>query len=166
MEIQKAEEKDIIEALYLIKTAFDYNNVSKNEWRPPTPAYSEMREEANNEELYLLRDQKITFGTFTFTNELPENFKHIEWTDTDKNVLVIKRIAIFPGWFTKEVGEKLISFIEEYAKKNNIASIKSNTYSRNESMNELYKNMGFTFQGDVTLPGKEMPYYFYEKVFK
>jgi N-acetylglutamate synthase-like GNAT family acetyltransferase len=166
MQILKAEEKDIVEALYLIKTSFDYNNVSENEWRPPIPEYPEMKEEVDNGELFLLRKNKVTFGTFSLANKMPESFNKIQWEDTNKHNMVIKRIAVFPGWFTNDLGEELMSFIEQYAKENNYTAIKSNAYSKNEEMNSLFNNMGFTFQGEAILPGKESPYYFYEKVFK
>ena len=166
MQIQKAEEKDIVEALYLIKISFEYNNVSENEWRPPTPEYSEMKEEVNNGELFVLRKGKITFGTFSLASKIPENFTKINWNDQNEKNLIIKRIAIFPGWFSDELGEKLIDFIEQYAKEHNYSSIKSNAYSKNEAMNALYKDMGFDFQGDAVLPGKKSPYYFYEKIFE
>src|SRR6056297_3376808 len=128
MQIQKAEEKDIVEALYLIKTSFDYNNVSESEWRPPTPEYSEMKEEVNNEELFVLRKGKITFGTFSLASQMPEEFNKISWNDKNKPNLIIKRIAIFPGWFSDELGEKLIDFIEQYAHEHNYGSIKTNAY--------------------------------------
>lgn len=166
MQIQTAEEEDIVEALYLIKLSFEYNNVSENEWRPPTPEYSEIKEEVNKGELFILRKNKITFGTFSLASQMPENFTKIKWNDQNNKNLVIKRIAVFPGWFTEEIGEKLINFIEEYAREHNFSSIKSNAYSKNESMNKLYKNMGYTFQGDAVLPGKKSSYYFYEKCFE
>ncbi len=166
MHILKAEKKDIVEAIYLIKTSFDYNNVSENEWRPPIPEYTEMKEEVNKGELFLLRKNKVTFGTFTIGDTIPECFNKVQWEDTNKQSIVIKRIAVFPGWFSDELGEELMSFIERYTKEHNYTSIKSNAYSKNNEMNTLYKNMGFTFQGEAVLPGKESPYYFYEKVFK
>jgi N-acetylglutamate synthase-like GNAT family acetyltransferase len=166
MQILKAEEKDIVEALYLIKTSFDYNNVSENEWRPPIPEYGEMKEEVNKGELFLLRKNKVTFGTFSLANKMPESFNKVQWEDNNNDNMVIKRIAVFPGWFSDDLGNELISFIEQYTKEHNYSSIKSNAYSKNEEMNSLFKNMGFTFQGEAVLPGKEAPYYFYEKVFK
>ena len=166
MQIHKAAEEDIIEALYLIKLSYEYNNVSENEWRPPTPEYLEMKKEVNNGELFVLRKGKITFGTFSLAGEMPENFNKIEWKDQGNKNLVIKRIAVFPGWFSEEIGEELINFIEQYAREHNFSSIKSNAYSKNESINTLYKNMGFTFQGNAVLPGKKSSYYFYEKCFE
>jgi RimJ/RimL family protein N-acetyltransferase len=146
MEIFQARESDIIEALYIIKSKFDSNNVSKNYWRPPLPDYDQLRTELENNSLFMIRKNHISIGTLTFSSEKPENSEKINWQDKSENDLTIKRIAIAENWANEEVKTEVKNFIDQYARENNYKSVKLCIYRSNTDMNDFYKELGFTQQ--------------------
>lgn len=163
MIFKKAEEKDIIEALYLINHAIESSLISKEEWKPPIPDYSALKKEVDQGLLYIFRSKNITIGTLSFTDDKPESFNKVDWNKKDDKPLFITRLIINPNWLNKENGQLIIKQIEEFAKQQNYNSIKLNIKSNNKLMNNFYKEIGFDFRGDLLYPEQQTPYYFYEK---
>jgi ribosomal protein S18 acetylase RimI-like enzyme len=164
MEIQQAKEPDIVEALYIIKTAFDSKNLNKNYWRPPLPDYEKLSNELSAGLLFMIREMNISVGTLSFTNDEPETYKKIEWeTDNDKS-LFVKRIAIAPNWLNDKLKSHVSEFIDNYARENNFEAIKLNVYSTNEEMNSFYTELGFKLKNKTKTDDFETPFNYYEKV--
>ncbi len=163
MIFKKAEEKDIIEALYLINHAIESSLTSRDEWKPPIPDFTALKNEVDQERLYIFRNKNITIGTFSFTDDKPESFSKVEWNKKNDKTLYITRLIISPNWLNKENGKQIIKHIEEFAKQNGYSSMKLNIKSNNTLMNNFYKEIGFDFRGDLLYPEQQTPYYFYEK---
>ncbi len=164
MEILQAKEPDIVEALYIIKTAFDSKNLIKNYWRPPLPDYENLSKELSEGMLFMIREMNISIGTLSFTNDAPETYKKIEWETENNKSLFIKRIAIAPNWLNKKLKSHISEFIDNYARENKYEAVKLNVYSTNEEMNNFYMELGFIPRNKNKTEDFETPFNYYEKV--
>ncbi|MFP3860887.1 MAG: hypothetical protein ACLFUW_08705 [Bacteroidales bacterium] len=164
MKIHPATESNIIEALFIIKSSYDNDILVENFWRPPIPNYNELKEEMENNHFYLITQQRISVGTFSFTRNQPESFTKINWSEDNNKTLFIKRIAIAPNWVNDELISSLKEFIDNYAKENNYSSIKFSSLSTKENTHEFYKKLGFTQREPINPDLFESPLSFYEKL--
>lgn len=163
MKIHPATESNIIEALFIIKSSYNNDDLVQNFWRPPIPDYNELKEEMENNLFFLISQQKISIGTFSFTRNQPESFTKINWAEENENTLFIKRIAIAPNWLNDELISSLKEFIDNYAKENNYSSIKFSSLSTKENIREFYKKLGFSQRVPINPDLFESPLTFYEK---
>ena len=78
--------------------------------------------------------------------------------------MIVHRMAVKPSYRRNGIGTELMKFVEELALKNNIKYLKTDTYSLNLKMNNLFKKIGYEFVGEIKFLGKSEPFYCYEKI--
>ncbi|MFO8236493.1 MAG: hypothetical protein R6U04_13935 [Bacteroidales bacterium] len=162
MKIITACESNIIEALFIIKSAYDEDNLFQNSWRPPMPDYNELKQEMEHNQLYLISEQMISIGTFSFTTKIPDSYNKINWVDKEGKTLFIKRIAIAPNWLNENIVRLLKEFLHNYAKENNYSSIKFYSLSTKENIQVFYKNLGFNLCEPLHPDELDSPLKYYE----
>jgi GNAT superfamily N-acetyltransferase len=84
-----------------------------------------------------------------------------KWLTTD-DFVVIHRVAISEDYLGKGLAKMIIRYVEEFALKNDIYSIKADTNFDNIAMIKIFEKMGYTLCGLVYL--RESPRKAYEKV--
>ncbi|MFT7164431.1 MAG: GNAT superfamily N-acetyltransferase [Flavobacterium sp.] len=84
-----------------------------------------------------------------------------KWLTTD-DFVVIHRVAISEKHLGKGLAKMIIRYVEEFALKNDIYSIKADTNFDNTAMIKIFDKMGYTLCGLVYL--RESPRKAYEKV--
>lgn len=164
MKIIQAKESDIVEALFIIKSAFENKNLAQNYWRPPVPDYDKLKEELDHSFLYMIRKNHISIGILAFTKEKPNSYNKIKWKSESGNELLIKRIAIAPNWLSDELKSNVKNFIDNYARENNFKSVRLNVYTTNQEMNTFYKDLGFESRSSLKEDDFENLFNYYEKV--
>jgi ribosomal protein S18 acetylase RimI-like enzyme len=59
-----------------------------------------------------------------------------------------------------------MDFAENYAIENNYTSIRLDAFSNNPRALRFYENRDYQRRGEVFFPGRELPFYCFEKILK
>lgn len=86
-------------------------------------------------------------------NDEPEYAKIEGKWMTDDDFVVFHRIAISDSHSGKRLSMKIFEFIEEFALRNNIYSIKADTNYDNIAMLKIFERMGYVYCGEVYFRG-------------
>ena len=134
-----------------------------NQWQDGYPNKDVLKKDlTKNAGHVLILDNIIVGYCSILINDEPE-YANIDgkWL-TQGNFIVYHRVAIAKNYIGKGLSKILLQHIEDFAKKNNIFSIKADTNFDNNAMKYLFKKLDYTYCGLVTFRGS--PREAYEKV--
>jgi GNAT superfamily N-acetyltransferase len=138
-------------------------NDGSHQWQDGYPNPEVIKKDIENGVGYILTEGENTIGYCAILiNDEPE-YQKIEgnWL-TNADFVVFHRVAIAEKYLGKNLSKKIIEFIEDFARKNNIASVKVDTNHDNFAMMKIFEKSGLTFCGIVHFRGS--PRRAYEKV--
>ncbi|MFA6861813.1 MAG: GNAT family N-acetyltransferase [Bacilli bacterium] len=67
------------------------------------------------------------------------------------NDLIVHRLAVLEGYHGKKIGQQMLNFAINYAKKNNLISVKIDTHENNFAMKKVIDDCGFFYCGVITI---------------
>lgn len=138
-------------------------NDGSNQWQDGYPNPEVIKKDIDNGYGYVLNEGENIVGYCAILiNDEPEYLK-IEgnWL-TNTDFVVFHRVAIAEKYLGNNLSQKIIEFIEDFARKNTIKSLKADTNHDNFAMMKIFEKSGFTFCGIVHFRGS--PRRAYEKV--
>ncbi len=136
MEIIKANINHLIEALYLIRQCNDELRKSNIvQWDEENATMQAVKEDIENEYLYVIRDKNVTIGTMGLSPTSPIKEQN---ENNQKKTLTIYRLAVIPFWQKKGIGKQLMDFAEKYASTNGFENIRVNISVKNLRAIEFY----------------------------
>lgn len=160
---KKADITDIPEVWAILQDAITRRkNDGSNQWQDGYPNPEVIKMDIEKGVGYVLTDGETIIGYCAILiNDEPEYLK-IEgnWL-TNTDFVVFHRVAIAEKYLGKNLSKKIIDFIEDFARKNNIKSLKADTNHDNFAMMKILEKSGFTFCGIVHFRGS--PRRAYEK---
>ncbi len=161
---KKADITDIPEIWAILQNAIiRRKNDGSNQWQDGYPNPEVIKKDIEKGYGYILTEGENTIGYCAILiNDEPEYLK-IEgnWL-TNSDFVVFHRVAIAENYLGKNLSTKIIDFIEDFARKNNIKSLKADTNHDNLAMLKIFEKSGFSFCGIVHFRGS--PRRAYEKV--
>lgn len=161
---RKANTQDIPEIWEILQQAIiRRKNDGSNQWQDGYPNLVVIKKDIENGYGYVFTEYKKTIGYFALLiNDEPE-YEKIEgnWL-SNSYFVVFHRVAISENYLGKNLSKKIIDYIEDFARKNNIKSLKADTNHDNFAMMKIFEKSGFTFCGIVHFRGS--PRRAYEKV--
>lgn len=134
-----------------------------NQWQDGYPNPELIQSDIKNGFGFVLAEGKSILGyTALLINDEPE-YDRLEgkWL-TNGDFVVFHRVAISEKHLGKGLAKKMMYCIENFAKENNIYSIKADTNHDNPAMMRLFEKLGYTYCGRVYFRGS--PRKAYEKV--
>jgi GNAT superfamily N-acetyltransferase len=138
-------------------------NDGSNQWQDGYPNPEVIKKDIEKGVGYILTKGETIIGySAILINDEPEYLK-IEgnWL-TNADFVVFHRVAIAEKYLGQHLSKKIIEFIEDFARKNKIKSLKADTNHDNFAMMKIFEKTGFTFCGIVHFRGS--PRRAYEKV--
>lgn len=120
-----------------------------------------IEEDIIKQELYLYEEEGIIKGVISICKDNGEYEGIVE--TSDKESIIIHRLAIPENYRKLGLAQKLISYAENKAKEENITIIKADTEVSNAKMNQLFIKMGFKVMGDFAYDDYPGEYIYYEK---
>ena len=165
--IRRGTLKDIDEILSITK-ACAADMITKNifQWNEFYPNKQPFISDVKRNELYLLELEKKIIACITISTFMDDEYIPISWLTPNKNNIYIHRLAVRPNYQGKGFAQKLMSYAEDFAKKNNFNSIRLDTFSKNERNQKFYEQRGYKKLGDIYFPKQsEHPFHCYELVF-
>lgn len=164
--IRKGTLGDINNILEITK-ACAANMIDKNifQWNEFYPNKTPFINDANRDELYVLEIENEILGCVTASTFMDEEYIPISWLTPNENNIYIHRLAVHPKYQGKGYAQLLMSFAEDYARKNNFRSVRLDTFSQNKRNNTFYKLRGYQKLGDIYFPKQsEFPFHCYELI--
>lgn len=161
---KKANITDIPEIWAILQNAIiRRKNDGSNQWQDGYPNPEVIKKDIEKGVGYVLTDDENIIGYCAILiNDEPEYLKIEGKWITNTHFVVFHRVAIAEKYLGKNLSQKIIEFIEDFARKNTIKSLKADTNHDNLAMMKIFEKSGFTFCGIVYFRGS--PRRAYEKV--
>lgn len=101
----------------------------------------------------LLQGEEIAGYCAVLINDEPE-YAHIKgkWL-TEGDFVVVHRVAVAHNFLGKGMAQKMLHYIEEWARQHNIPSIKVDTNFDNPGMLRVLEKSGYQYCGEVVMRG-------------
>lgn len=164
--MRKAVMEDIKDIMGIIKeTIIEMQSYNNNQWDTSYPQEKDFRSDIQKGNLFVLvREDKL--AGFVCINKLePVEYNGLNWSSNNDS-MVVHRMAVKPAYRRNGIGTELMKFTEELVLKNNIKYIKTDTYSSNLKMKNLFQKSGYKFVEEISFLSKSEPFYCYEKILK
>lgn len=138
-------------------------NDGSNQWQDGYPNLEVVKKDIEKESGYVLTEGETIVGYIAvLINDEPAYEKiEGEWLTNDDFVL-FHRVAIAENYLGKGLAKMMINYIEDFALKNKIKSIKADTNFDNDAMLNIFEKIGYKYCGQVYLRGN--PRRAFEKV--
>lgn len=163
-QFRKAELFEIPQIWDILKHAIERRKIEgSNQWQDGYPNIDILKKDLAKKAGYVLTDNKSIVGYCAILiNDEPE-YANIEgkWL-TNSDFVVYHRVAIAENYLGKGCAKLMLKYIEEFALKNKISSIKADTNFDNEPMKRIFTQLGYAYCGEVYFRGS--PRKAYEKV--
>jgi GNAT superfamily N-acetyltransferase len=134
-----------------------------NQWQDGYPNPESLSNDIEKGVGFVLTENETIIGYCAILiNDEPEYAKILGKWLTNVDFVVFHRVAIAETHLGKGFAKVLFTFIEEFAKDNNILSVKADTNFDNGAMLNLFEKTGYVYCGEVHFRGS--PRKAYEKV--
>lgn len=161
--IRNATENDLDKIMEIINITIKNMEIEgNNQWDEIYPNRDIFIKDIKNNHLYLIEEEDIK-GVICLNYIEADEYKNINWSLENK-ALVIHRMAVNSKFRNQGIGSKLLEFAKSLAKENNIKIIKTDTYSKNIKMDNLFRKLNFKQIGVVNFNGKEKDFFCYENL--
>ncbi|MBN2480563.1 MAG: GNAT family N-acetyltransferase [Bacteroidales bacterium] len=165
MEILQANDKDLIEILYLLKVCIaDMNKKGLKHWNSAYPDAESIKNDLAKGVIYVLKDKGVCKGMVTLNDTEPEEYRQIKWSDDLSRPLYLHRMAIHPKWQGLGLARELIDFADEFARRNGYNCIRLDVFSPSDRARQLYEKQDFRQAGTFHASYQRVPYVCYEKL--
>lgn len=148
--IKKLSEKDLSDALLIIKSVVEKMNVEKIEqWDEIYPNQDVLEKDIINGEAYgffLLKELK---GFVVLNEESSPEYNSLKWADVRGKSLIIHRLSVKATCQGQGIATKLMNFAEQYAKECRYYSIKLDAFLDNRVALNLYEKRNYHKVGTV-----------------
>lgn len=136
------------------------------QWNNFYPNKEAFQKDIARNELFVLLFENNLIGCIVVSTKKDIEYSDIDWLTEDSSHYYIHRLAVHPDFQKQGFAQKLMDFAEDRARKNNIASIRLDTFSQNHRNQKFYEARGYRRLGNIFFPNQSQhPFYCYEKVF-
>ena len=158
IEIRHAREVDLDELERLYDNLNDYlaGHINYPGWKKGIYPIREDAEAGIKEQSLFVAVEKESqriAGSLILRHKQEDAYKSVEWQSAleDSEVFVIYTFVIAPEYQHCGIGQMLLEFADEYARKNNAKALRLDVYEKNVPAIRLYKKCGFKYIGTVSL---------------
>ncbi|WP_026882449.1 GNAT family N-acetyltransferase [Clostridium akagii] len=164
--MRKAVMEDIKDIMGIIKeTIIEMQSYNNNQWDASYPQEKDFANDIQRENLFVLELKDKLVGFICINKVEPDEYNGLNWS-LNHDAMVVHRMAVKPSYRRNGIGTALMKFVDELALESNIKYLKTDTYSLNLKMNNLFQKFGYKFVGEISFLGKSEPFYCYEKILK
>ena len=156
--------EDLDQIMAIVKeTIEDLNKEGNFQWGDGYPNINVFKEDIKNHSLYVYLNNSEVVAFICLNHKEDLAYKEVTWNKQEK-AFVIHRFAVKRAFQRQKIGSKVIHWVEEYAKRNQIYYLKVDTNSKNIRMNALFKKMGFQYVGSIQLRNVKTVFNCYDKI--
>ena len=157
--VAEAKPEDVEIVLYILNEAADWlQSKGIDQWESRYFTRSLILDGIGKGEVYLARLDNQIVGTITVQWSDP-----LWWGDTPMDAAYFHRLAVKREFAAKGLGHALVEWAENKAKAAGKIFLRLNCQFENPRIRKYYEDMGFTYQGDASLPDGSFRAALYEK---
>ncbi len=162
--IEKANIQDLLEIKKLTeKCAAALIQRKIFQWNEHYPSLEKLEQDIQDQELYKFTEEGQIIGIIVLTSTMDREYEPIEWLTENYRNLYIHRLAVNPDFWGQGYAKQLMSFAEDFARKNKFQSVRLDTFSQNKRNQKFYESRGYQKLGDIFFPKQsEYPFHCYE----
>lgn len=135
------------------------------QWNEHYPNEEAFFNDINRKELFVLEIENIIIGCIVISTHKDVEYETVAWLTTDVCNYYIHRLAIHPEFQKKGYAKELMDYAEALALKNNISSIRLDTFSKNLRNQKFYEARKYTRLQSIFFPKQSIyPFFCYEKL--
>lgn len=164
--IRKATLLDI-ESILLITQACANYMIQKNiyQWNADYPNEEVFKADVLRDELFVIEKNATIMGCIAISSKMDEEYKAVDWLTPTTAHFYIHRLAIRPKLQGQGLAQKLMDYAEHLCRKNQLSSIRLDTFSQNTRNQRFYEQRGYVRLGNIYFPKQsEHPFYCYELI--
>ena len=135
-----------------------------DQWDYSYPNIDVITKDIHKKNYFVAEIKKEIVGGITIDNNQDRAYLNISWMNESNRFLVVHRLAVKEEMWSLKIGKKLMLFAEEKAIKNNLYSVRLDTYSGNPKAINFYRNIGYIELGSINLKPNKNEYYCFEKI--
>ncbi len=134
-----------------------------NQWQDGYPNPEIVKSDIENEAGYVLLDGETIVGYWAMMINDEPAYNDIQgnWLST-RDFVVFHRVAICANYLGRGLAKKMLNYIDAFALKHQIYSVKADTNYDNIAMMRVFEKSGYVYCGEVFFRGS--PRKAYEKV--
>lgn len=160
--IRKANKREVVRLMDIVNAASASMSVQGIEqWDEVYPNANVLKRDIAEGNLYVLEENKIVQGMVVLNDFQDKEYADICWKYTNGKQLVVHRLCVHPNFQGKGVAKSLMAFAEDYARKNEYASIRLDSFTQNPTSEGLYTKLSYRKSGTVTF--RKGVFYCFEK---
>lgn len=125
-----------------------------NQWQDGYPNLQVVKADISKGSGYVLTDGENLAGYCAILiNDEPEyaNIKG-RWL-TEGDFVLYHRVAVAKNYLGQGLAQRMLTHVEDFARANNISSVKADTNFDNAGMLRVFEKLGYTYCGEVTFRG-------------
>ncbi|MDM5157090.1 GNAT family N-acetyltransferase [Bacillus sp. DX1.1] len=131
------------------------------QWDDSYPTRESIAYHLENNELYCLFKDTALVGAVILNEWQSPEYTLIDWTKTEGRFLIVHSFVIHPIAQGKGYSKILLSFWEDYTKKNKYTGIRLDAFTGNPVSLRLYETNDYKCRGAVYFASKPVPYNWY-----
>jgi ribosomal protein S18 acetylase RimI-like enzyme len=164
--IRKATSLDIDRILEVTLACAKYmDKKGIHQWNSCYPSKEQFEIDVERDKLYVLEKHKALIGCIVISTIMDDEYVPIQWLTPNAKNIYIHRLAVQPDYQGQAYAQTLMSFAEEFAQKNNYASVRLDTFSVNKRNQRFCELRGYKKLGDIYFPKQsEFPFHCYELI--
>jgi ribosomal protein S18 acetylase RimI-like enzyme len=164
--IRAAKISEITDILTITKAcAKKMANAGIYQWNEQYPSQIVFEKDLERNELFVLEKSSKIIGVIVISAVMDKEYEAVKWLSSKGNAVYIHRLAIHPDFQSQGYAQQLMNFAENYARENNFASVRLDTFSENIKNQKFYTHRGYQKLEAIYFPRQsESPFYCYELV--
>jgi len=135
------------------------------QWTQDYPSREIFNNDIKRKELFVLLKDDHLIGTIVISTLMDEEYTPVKWLTPNDNNIYIHRLGVHPEYQGQGNAQQLMNFAENYARENNVSSIRLDTFSQNKRNQKFYEKRGYQKLENIFFPKQSKhPFPCYELV--
>lgn len=137
-----------------------------DQWGEDYPYPEAYAEDIDRGELWCVTDESgVILGVAALTRRHEEDYEGLPFRCPEPAV-TMHRVAVDPCAMGRGVAALLFEQFQKEGERQGVESLRIDTYSENKRMQHLIEKHGFVRLGEFFYPGRNKPFYCYDKLMK
>lgn len=162
--MRKAEQRDLDGIMCIVSDTIALMHAEGNvQWSEDYPLASDFLKDIAAGTLYVEDRNGELAGFICVDDNEPSEYAELTWHASRGDSMVIHRMSIAVPYRKQGLGTAFLNQAEAIALQQGKRFLKTDTYSRNPRMNDLFQAAGYKMTGEISFKGRPLSFYCYEK---
>jgi len=138
---------EIVLLIYNVVAHLNQNGIPQ--WDEVYPRASDVDEDLQKEQLYIVRAGRKIAGIITLNRESDPEYQNGDWRYRGPDYMVVHRLCVAPDMQGHGIGTRVMRMAEEMLRRNGVKSVRLDAFSQNPYSLRLYEKLGYRVAGEA-----------------